>query len=424
LDKENSRQRNLVYYFALVCITGVIIGIIPDIYFGLWSSALPAFITIIIFILIIRINQFHTDLAANLFIINMIVMIFYYTYALGKESNMQLMLLLIIIGNSFIIDHKKKSLIYFHFIHPPLFYAFFELTNYKIWFIKPYSDISPQQIQIFGTVNLMILFILIPLISLVILRTHLQSEAEIKKANEKLKDQNNELKEKNDVLDQFAYRVSHDLRAPIASSKGLLEIMETEEDLATIKNYHQLMKKSLHRLEDFIREILDQSQNNRTELNLEVFDLPKIIEEVYQQLAFANPEKELKIKIDINQIAPIFVSDANRLKVIFHNLISNAIRYQNPQNLFTEITIIGRVEVEKAFIEIKDNGLGIAKEHLPRVFDMFYRASTHTSGSGLGLFIVKQCIDKLGGKIEVSSIINQGTAFMLELPNYPSISEK
>jgi signal transduction histidine kinase len=104
--------------------------------------------------------------------------------------------------------------------------------------------------------------------------------------------------------------------------------------------------------------------------------------------------------------------------VIFNNLISNSIRYSNTWIEHSFISIEVTIENRTAFIKIEDNGLGISAEHLPRIFEMFYRATQHVSGSGLGLFIVKETVDKLGGKISVSSTPNMGTTFTLELPNF------
>jgi signal transduction histidine kinase len=102
-----------------------------------------------------------------------------------------------------------------------------------------------------------------------------------------------------------------------------------------------------------------------------------------------------------------------RLKVIFNNLISNAIRYSSKENPKIEITV--KVKENTAEIIVADNGIGIEEEHLPNVFKMFYRATEKNTGSGLGLYIVKESIDKLKGTITINSKENEGTKVLLKI---------
>ena len=110
-----------------------------------------------------------------------------------------------------------------------------------------------------------------------------------------------------------------------------------------------------------------------------------------------------------------FFSDQKRLKVILNNLLSNAIRYSNKEN--PQIKIGVKVDEAIAKITITDNGLGIGKEHVKNVFKMFYRATENNAGSGLGLYIVKETVDKLRGNVELNSLLDEGTTVNLEIPN-------
>jgi len=162
-----------------------------------------------------------------------------------------------------------------------------------------------------------------------------------------------------------------------------------------------------------IREILDLSRNSRLKLDKEVVHFKKIIHEVFDQLKFTAEADRVKKKVTVTQDQP-FVSDRRRVKVIFNNLISNAVRYSNGHGPQIEIEV--RVVNDKALITIQDNGRGIAKEHIGHVFEMFYRATENNAGSGLGLYIVKETIDKLKGSINLKSKVGDGTTVEVRIP--------
>ncbi|WP_375560768.1 ATP-binding protein [Bernardetia sp. OM2101] len=235
-----------------------------------------------------------------------------------------------------------------------------------------------------------------------------------------LKEKNEQLKKTNDELDQFVYSVSHDLRAPLTSVMGILQLLKT--DISTVSNvnmYLQLISKSITRLDNYIREVLSISRNSRTRIANEKIDFEEIVEEIKEDLAYLDEFKDVSIKVDINskQESIFFKSDKIRVKAIFDNLISNAIRYHNPyqDERFVKITI--HINEKEARIDITDNGLGISQKHIEYIFDMFYRANDQKMGSGLGLYIVKETVLKLGGTIEIDSTPNEGTTFSIVLPN-------
>jgi len=235
-----------------------------------------------------------------------------------------------------------------------------------------------------------------------------------KKAQEKIKVSNRKLKKTNTELDSFVYSVSHDLRAPIASVKGLINLAKMEPDQNMIQDYLQMIDKSMDQQEDFIKEILDLSRNSRLNLEKEEISFKKIINDIFNQLKYDNSTDKVKKKVKISAKHP-FISDQRRLKVIFNNLISNAIRYSNGKQ--PEVSIDISVKDAKAKINVKDNGIGIEKEHLDKVFNMFYRATEQNTGSGLGLYIVKETVEKLNGSIHLESEPGKGTKVTLEIPS-------
>ncbi len=235
-----------------------------------------------------------------------------------------------------------------------------------------------------------------------------------KEAEAKLQKTNQELSKRNTELDNFVYSVSHDLRAPIASVLGLINLARKDRDRTMRDTYLDMINNSALQQDHFIREILDQSRNSRLEVKREEILFQPIIDETFDQLSFATPTgKAVEKIISVQQIKP-FYCDRWRLKVILNNIISNAIRYRNGRDPVIRVNV--EVTDKGAQLCIEDNGKGIAKEHLKNVCGMFYRATDDGAGSGLGLYIVKETIDKLNGSIRIDSVEGEGTTVELMIP--------
>lgn len=235
-----------------------------------------------------------------------------------------------------------------------------------------------------------------------------------KKIEEKTKISNSKLRKANIELDNFVYSVSHDLRAPIASVLGLVNLAKREEDIEMMKKYLTMVADSAERQDNFIKDILDLSRNARLDIDTEEIEFEEMINEIFDHLKYSAGDKKITKEVDIRQEVP-FSSDKKRLKVIFNNLISNAIRYSNGHDPYIKIDI--EVDNITAKININDNGRGISKDHLKNVFKMFYRATDDNAGSGLGLYIVKETVDKLRGNVALHSVERKGTTVNLEIPN-------
>ncbi len=239
-----------------------------------------------------------------------------------------------------------------------------------------------------------------------------------KTAEEAVHIHNEELKKANQELDNFVYRVSHDLKAPISSALGLINVARLETKPESVAVCLQLIEKSMNKLDSFILDILDYSRNSRTEILILLINFNALIDDVLSGIRFLKDERKVGIRREINADTP-FYSDKRRLIFIFNNLISNAIRFSDQEKPNSELLISIDIFEKHAQIRFNDNGIGIADEHIDHIFDMFYRASETMVGSGLGLYIVKEAIEKLSGSIKVSSTPNQGTTFEMIIPNNP-----
>ena len=238
---------------------------------------------------------------------------------------------------------------------------------------------------------------------------------ERKKNEEKVKEQNSDLKKLNAELDRFVYSASHDLRAPLSSVLGLIDIAEMEIKDPQPLHYFAMMKGSINRLNRFIQDIIDYSKNSRLEVGKEPIDFKGIVTEVMDDLKFMDGADKIGIGYDIDD-SVVLLSDRSRMKILFSNLIGNSIKYHNLVQDNPYIRITTHMNGHHARIIIEDNGIGIGREHLEKVFDMFYRASYKSAGSGLGLYIVKEIVQKLHGTITVDSEMGVGTKFTITLP--------
>jgi len=233
-----------------------------------------------------------------------------------------------------------------------------------------------------------------------------------RKLNKKI----DELKDINKSLDHFVYGATHDLKAPLASLSGLINILRREQDDSQKEIYLQMMEKSIHRLNEFIKEIVDYSRNANQEVKKDSIAFKPLIEDIFENMAHMDNASGIKKIINIEQNYP-FQADAHRLKVVLNNLISNAYKYSSPHRRDSFIEVIVKANAQKATIQVKDNGQGIGEAHIEKIFEMFFRASEGKGGTGLGLYIVKETLDKMQGSIHVVSELGQGTCFTVTVPS-------
>lgn len=240
-----------------------------------------------------------------------------------------------------------------------------------------------------------------------------QAEENLKQEKRRVDTINNELKQTNEELDRFVYSVSHDLSAPLKSIKGLVTISKMEPTQAD--QYIDKIDQSVDRLENFISEVLDYSRTNRKQLVYERLNIKEIIEEINVKFEFLENFKKISFHCEL-QVSELR-TDRFLLKVALSNLLSNAIKYQKKLSDQSPYVKIRSVVQDGFFVlDIIDNGEGIREEYKSKLFNMFYRGTASSSGSGLGLYIAKEAIQKMGGKISVRSTWGEGSTFTISLP--------
>ena len=230
-----------------------------------------------------------------------------------------------------------------------------------------------------------------------------------------LRESNRMLQKVNEELDRFVYSTSHDLRAPLASVSGLINLAMNNPKADDVRNYLGMMNTRIKSLDNFIKDITDYSRNNRLKIAHDSVNIHQLANEVWDSLRFSQEADGIAF---INELPETLIieNDSRRLRVVFTNLLSNAIRYHDPRKEQRYIRLYHQFTPTSFSLHIEDNGQGIAPEIQKRVFDMFYRGNESSQGSGLGLYIVKETVSKLSGSVQLQSVPRQGSTFTFTLP--------
>lgn len=271
-----------------------------------------------------------------------------------------------------------------------------------------HNVVPPEFARIYLTINITVA--LVTCVAVIYFLTTINHHSE-----QQLQKQNSQLAKANAELDQFAYSVSHDLRAPLSSILGLINLYNLSKTELEKDSLVALISGRVNTLDQFIRDILDNSRNSRTEVKPEEIKLVDMVKQVIQQLSHMRDFGKQEIQIQIPETFRI-VTDGGRLRMILSNLISNAVKYYDPAKPSSYIRISAGIENPHWRLTVEDNGVGISDNHLEKLFDMFYRAHAHGEGSGLGLYIVNEVCKKMGGSVSVKTEYGEGSSFTVRLP--------
>lgn len=223
------------------------------------------------------------------------------------------------------------------------------------------------------------------------------------------------LQEKNNELDAFVYKASHDLRGPLTSIIGVANIARSETDDATALRYLELISKSTKRLDLILSELLDVTRISKAQVHPETLDLQPLVEEIFGSLHHLFPAEAVSLAPHIELPGPV-TCDRRLLTSILQNLVVNAINYRREDIDDAYVRVSARQENDRFYLQVADNGIGIPARIQPKIFEMFYRGNNQSKGSGLGLYIVKSAVEKLGGRVDFTSTEGEGSTFTVMLP--------
>jgi len=272
---------------------------------------------------------------------------------------------------------------------------------------------SKEYIQISFTLNYFISLTVSLLAVYFLMNLNKHSEDDLIRKELFASEKNKELRKVNEELDRFVYSVSHDLRSPLSSILGLTNLARSVTDRTELDQILNMIQGRVNAQDHFIRDIINYARNARTEIASEPIYLKTLVDEVVESLKFNTNADKIVFRKNIPENV-ILKGDRIRLTIILSNLVSNAIKYHDLRKPSPFIEIGFQTNPRSMYVE--DNGMGIPPEHTDKIFDMFYRGSDRSSGSGLGLFITREAITKLNGRIEVTSEYGAGSRFTVYLP--------
>src|SRR5690554_5792968 len=240
--------------------------------------------------------------------------------------------------------------------------------------------------------------------------------ADIYNTRLELKEKNEKLLKVNSEMNQFVYSLSHELRGPLMSISSVSKLAKMEIRDPVALEYFDMIDSATVKLDDFIYKMLDFYRSTKMENKIVPILFEKIVEEQFETYKEKWDRNEIDINIKVEQKEEFFSDDA-KIRVILNNLISNAYKFQKEGPVPKKIDIHILVEDNKAKLRVVDNGIGIEEKYMGMVFKLFQRATQKNVGSGLGLYMVKESMEQLGGEIDLRSVLHEGTEVKVILPS-------
>ncbi len=404
---DNTRRDTL---FAQIMVVGTLISLLHffnDLIRGNSIAYIIDLTFIIILVLLYVINEKGWHRVAKIFDLGLLnILIFLLAGVLDERTRMVYNFFPMAIL-AFIVFYKSELMLSIVFAALPMVLVLIlEFTDYRPFGdmeIKEGVDVVTLGINVLGSFVLLVmgLLFLIRLNDLVE-KEQLVTEKDLRKTNKE--------------LDRFVYSASHDLRAPLRSVMGLTNLMKREENNQNMLGYIDMVNQRVTDLDRFVGDIIDHSRNSRMAIVREVVDFDKLIDNVFAKLKYIEGADQISLikALKIHE----FATDSSRLTVILTNMMSNAIKYADVEKPEQWIKVSSEHKASSIVLTIEDNGIGIDDTHRGQIFEMFYRASDRSDGSGLGLYIVHEAVHKLKGTISVSSSLKNGTKFTITFPGH------
>jgi two-component system phosphate regulon sensor histidine kinase PhoR len=233
-----------------------------------------------------------------------------------------------------------------------------------------------------------------------------------------------ELKQLDQIRRDFVANVSHELRTPLSILRGYIEVLfdEPQTSREELTRILSIMERHSKRLQLLVDDLLSlaQLESSHAELEISVVRMDELFNNLIRDWKEKLTGKNLKVIVDLPSETSVLRADGTRLEEALHNLLDNAVKF-SPDN--GQIRLRGTRCDSNVVLSVADNGIGISKEHLPRIFERFYRAdkarSRELGGTGLGLAIVKHIAQLHGGRVEAESELGRGTTIRIVLPQVP-----
>ena len=217
-------------------------------------------------------------------------------------------------------------------------------------------------------------------------------------------------------LETFIYKTSHDIRSPITTTLGLLNLAKLEPQAKDALPYFDMIQKQIELLDYIVTKLVETTNIRKGTKTVQLIDFNEELNKVLDELKKMPGFEQLQVRLHTNPMARLY-SDHNLINATLQNLVQNAIKYRDTKKPSSLLHITVTPTDTGVKVSIEDNGIGIPEQAQTEVFKMFFRASSQASGSGLGLYMVKNFVKQLGGQISLHSVDGEGSRFDLYLPN-------
>ena len=392
-------------WYAMFSILCCLVYLVLDFTLLEFTSVAIFFVCMGLSISSLVLHRLRYHLQANMVLFpSLAITIFLFAASESPATGVSLFFLVISLGALTIFGASNKAISY---LFVALVFLLFVVANFSGISILPYRNYNPLVLDQILFINFVISLSGVVLVSVLFIRLNRYTE-------EKIAYQNELLKRTNADLDRFVYSASHDLRAPLNSILGLIQLTETASD-KDLGYYLGLMKSRIDSMQSFIRDVTDFSRNNRLCIEKARVDVAALVMDIWDGLRFIEGADAVRFKLDIDPHLAVR-TDIARLKIVLGNLLSNAVRYHDFNHVAPYIRVAAHVEDQVFRLEVQDNGQGIDPQYQQRIFDMFFRANENSKGSGLGLYIVSEVLAKVAGTIEVESVLGKGSTFKVAIP--------
>lgn len=411
----SSVKRNvMVGKICLFCVILAMLHVILDASQGLYESVAVDLLFVLIIGFAYLLNRWRYHRISKIFVLFTLNLLFiFFASVLPREVGTYLYYFPLIVASSALFDPAEKHYRYFFLALPMILLGFLVFAEFNV--LRDFRFEPPVNVSIFFAVNAFSSAAITIICVNFMQKLNAHSERELKELAEEVHGKNLHLEKTNAELDRFLYSTSHDLRSPLSSIKGLVNIARMESKDEKIQRYFTMMIDRVDKLDFFIRDIIDYSKNARMEIRTEPVDFNSLLAEVTENLKYIEGAESIDFQTHVS-VGQTVNADKNRLSVVLNNLMANAIKYHDPHKEKQWIDVQVRNSNGSIIMEVSDNGTGIDQEHHSKIFDMFYRGTFQSTGSGLGLYIVKETLAKMKGSIALESVPGKGSRFLITLP--------
>jgi signal transduction histidine kinase len=418
-DKEALRQHKRIILLSQFTLFGAVAGVLhalEDLVDGLVFMPMMDSIMALSIFLCYLLNENGRHRLARITLLTFLNLFFFVYSSLAHRDLGIYLFYFSWVGLAAVVFERQENFLRFFFIGLSILLTIILFaSDFSLFGEVPFPaiDLARSFIINFVTSIVVLVFFIIFMVNI-----NEQSELRLVELASEVQQRNSDLEKANRELDRFFYSTSHDLKVPLLDIKGAINSAVTEFDDEKVLAYFEVLKERADKLDLFLQDIIDYARNSQTGLKLEPVNITHVIESVIDNFTFVkgadkiNFIKEIEVQHEIE-------SDRIRLIIVLNNILSNSIKYHRTDNVSRWIKVKAQYSQDNLVVSVSDNGSGIEDDLQQKIFDMFFRGTNQSRGSGLGLYIVKEIVGRMNGSISVKSKVGVGSEFVMTIPCLP-----